>query len=431
MLYSQKLVLILLTFILIQCSDNPKPKQIPPVPVKQAKVTGHVRVLDEIPQDIKSVKNLRIFPGDSKPLYSVELIPVQSFGESGKPYLTLVGGSVEDDKGRIIIKDTGRPSYENVLHVFNPDGSYHTQIGRYGAGPGEYRFFMFLQAKAEKIFILDYTNQRVNEYSTDNYSYVRSMLLETWKSNDGMQFGYIEPRNDGNYLLVFFENYSKLGRLELKFQVMDYKGNMVNIEPLIFPNDFRLDVGQPKQPTQPTMSTISFLGKTVTALSDEDALYTAWSRDFLIKKYDAAGVYQSAFYYPIEGSPFDLDKYINTQLFSPRARDIEKAFSNMNEELPETFPVIDHLIVDDENRIWVAVPAGAQREYYEWWILKESGELLAKLALPKTQKIFDIKNGYLYSKQTNEETDTEFVVKYRIQFNPRDLKAELLPDDNI
>ncbi|HET8864789.1 MAG TPA: 6-bladed beta-propeller [Gracilimonas sp.] len=417
MKYSQRLLLfIFLCFFLIHCSDNPRPKKIPPVPVKQAEVTGHIRVLDEIPQHIQSVDSLTIFPGDSEPLYSVELIPVLSFGKTGEPYLTQVLDCIVDDKGRVIIKNTSRPNYEQILHVFNADGSYHTQIGRHGAGPGEYRHIIGLQAKAEKIFMMDYNNQRVNEYSTKDYSFVRSILFENWKNDDGLRFGYVEARNDGNYLLVFFDDGSKLGRLEFKFQVMDDEGNAVNAEPLVFPHDVRIKVGQS---SQPTMSTISFLGRTVTALSHEDALYTVWNRDFLIKKYDAAGVYQSAIYYPITGSAFDLDEYIKTQLFSPKARDIKEAFSNMDEGLPETFPVIDILKVDDENRMWVGVPAGAQREYYEWWILNEGGELLAKLVLPKAQRIYEIKNGHLYSEKMNEETGTEYVVKYRIELTEK------------
>src|SRR5690554_6512942 len=177
---------ILLSFFLIQCSNNPKPEQIPPVPIEQAEVTGHISVLDEIPQHIQSVDSLAIFPGDSEPLYSVELIPVLSFGKTGKPYLTQVLDCIIDDKGRVIIKNAGRPSYKQILHVFNADGSYHTQLGRHGAGPGEYRHIMVLQAKAGKIFMMDYNNQRVNEYSTKDYSIERTIPLETWKIGDGL-----------------------------------------------------------------------------------------------------------------------------------------------------------------------------------------------------------------------------------------------------
>jgi len=75
--------------------------------------------------------------------------------------------------------------------------------------------------------------------------------------------------------------------------------------------------------------------------------------------------------------------------------------------------------VDDENRIWVAVPMGVKSEDYEWWVLKESGELLAKLQLPKAQPIFEVKNGYLYSKMVDETTGSEYAVKYRIELKEK------------
>ena len=81
---------------------------------------------------------------------------------------------------------------------------------------------------------------------------------------------------------------------------------------------------------------------------------------------------------------------------------------------PEWDPFIADMKVDDENRIWVAVPTGVQSDSYEWWILEESGQPLAKLTLHRDQPIYDINNGYLYSKKGNKETGTEYVIRYRI-----------------
>jgi len=398
--YSRKLLLsIFLCFSLVQCSDQANPEQ-----------ADHIRILDEIPQHIQEVENLTIFPGDSEPLYSIDLIQEQTYGQSGEAYLLRISKCVVDDKGRLIIWGS-RSNYEQYIHVYNADGSYHTQLGRRGRGPGEYEIVVGMQAEAGKVFVLDYTSQRLNEYSTQDYSVIRSILIEQWDGGDEFRFGYVEPRNGGNYQVIFSENRSKFGRLEIKFQVMDHEGNSISDKPLVFADGFRIKVRQSMQPTMPLL----FLGKTITALSDEDVLYVAWTRDFLIRKYDANYDYQSSFYYPIGGHPFDLNEYTKAQVFSPKAHDIENAFSNMDEDLPDTFPVIDKLMVDDESRIWVAVPKGSQREHYEWWILKESGELLAKLLLPRDQPIYDIKNGYLFSKEINEETGAGFVVKYRIE----------------
>jgi hypothetical protein len=77
------------------------------------------------------------------------------------------------------------------------------------------------------------------------------------------------------------------------------------------------------------------------------------------------------------------------------------------------------LMTDDENRIWAAVPMYGEQEMNEWWILDESGELLAKLQRPRNLWIFDIKGGYLYAKEIDEDTGAEFVVKYRIELMER------------
>ncbi|MTI87887.1 MAG: 6-bladed beta-propeller [Balneolaceae bacterium] len=409
--YMQKLLLsILLTLFFVQCSKNSKPEK-----AVSAEQATHIRILNEIPSRIQSIENLTLFPGDAEPTYSVELIPEQTFGETGEPYVIRVLDCVEDNKGKVILWNADA-NYEQILYVYNADGSYHTQLGRQGRGPGEYGHIVGMQAKAGKVFILDYTSQRLNEYSTKDYSFMHSMLFERWKSSEGLKFGYVEPRNDGNYLMTFSDKKSKLGRLEIKYQVMDSEGKRVNVKPLVFPAGFKINVGQSMRPTMP----LTFMGKTITALSDEDTLYSVWTQDFLIRKYDAKGLYQSAIYYPIKGLPFDLDEYTKTSLFSPKAHDIKKAFDDMDKEFPTTNPVLDKLMVDDENRIWVALPADIEGNSYEWWILSSSGELLAKLVLPRDQPIFDIKNDYLYSKKMNEETGTEYVVKYRIEWTEKE-----------
>jgi hypothetical protein len=153
-------------------------------------------------------------------------------------------------------------------------------------------------------------------------------------------------------------------------------------------------------------------------MSNEGELFVANTQEFLIKKYDPTGAYQSAIYYPIKGAPLDFEKFLKSgRKFGPSIPpvvEVEKAFDAVGEELPKTTPVIDKLIVDDKNRIWVAVPIGTKSDIYEWWILAETGELLTKVVLPLEQPILDIKDDFLFSKMTDKETGAEYVVKYRL-----------------
>lgn len=408
------LLVIFLCLFIVKCSNNPTPRQ----PELQEQ-PEHIFILDEIPQHIREVENLSIFPGDSEPRYSIELIPEQVYGETGEPYLTTLYDAVVDDQGRVIILNANtNTNHEHSIYVYDENGTFHTQLGRHGRGPGEYGFVIDLQFKAGKVFVRDMTNKRINIYNTEGYDFDRSMLIEQLVIRDheevkGMNLGLTFARNDGNY----FVNFSQQGSDTYIYLLMDRNGKALDFDPLEFPS--YLSIRVPDRPMAPSLGLGLIMGQTLTTINNKDVLYTIWTRDFLIKKYDSNGIYQSSIYYPIQGVPFDLDEYVQTAPFGYNARDIEKGLESIDIELPETNPILDNLMVDEENRIWAAVPMDPLRENYEWWILAPSGELLAKLQRPRNKTIFDIKNGYLYAKEIDDSTDVEFVVKYRIELTEK------------
>lgn len=404
-------ILILFCFFLAYCSvdlDN-----------------NHIRVIEEIPDHIEQIKNLTVYSGDLKPLNSIELNSVQSFGNIGEPNLSRISGAIVNQNDYVFIWDinTQGSSFPppSSLYVYNPDGTFHKQIGGNGRGPGEYGMLLDVSLSDGKVFAQDAFSKRLNVYDGFDYSFERTSLIEQWRVHNheqvqNLEFGRLNTRNDGNHLAAFFERVPVSDRPRIfKFMLIDTEGNVLNFEPLEFRAGFTI---RPQTtPPSPSM-TLQFMGRTITALSPDDALYSAWTRDFLIKKHDANGIYQSAIYYPITGSAFDLRDHTESSLYN--IRDIRNAFESSDEELPDTNPVLADLMVDDENRIWAAVPMDPKREIYEWWILDESGELLAKLQRPRKKTIFDIKDGYLYAKETDEETGGEFIVKYRIELTEKE-----------
>lgn len=429
MLYKLKfktfsIALIYLT-ISINCNDSPSEK------IENAQ-TEFITVLDEIPAHIKETEDLTIFPGDSDPTHTIELIPEQVFGEDEESGLFLIFKSFEDDKGRLIVWGLDSNRGRGVF-IYNADGTYYTQLGRKGKGPGEYDTILNLDSKSGKVFISDYTSMRLNEYSIDDYSVERSIKFEEWDDDDKLKFkNFVLPRNDGNYLLAYSDKIPKLGQLEIVFKVKDDEGKNIGSQSMVFPSGFAINAESKSKIPKPSLP-LNFMESTVTALSEKDFFYATSAKEILVKKYDPDGIYQSAFYYPVQGPSFDLDEYLKTAgPFTPKAYQIRKAFKEMDEELPKTSPFIDELIIDDENRIWMAIPKDTDRKNYEWWILKESGELIAKLLLPERTRIYDIKNGYLYARKDNGkprgqlysgdgsgEENAEYVVKYKIELTKR------------
>jgi hypothetical protein len=232
----------------------------------------------------------------------------------------------------------------------------------------------------------------------------------------GWEFGGIDVRSDGNILANFFKTNrikKSSSRWEVKYLLMDLDGNKLDYTPFSYNTELR--IVDDKDVTFPNIFPI---GRTLTAISNEGELFAVNTQQMLIKKYNPQGIYESAIYYPVEGKPLKLNDFLNSERkFGPSIPTedaIKKAYQDIGEELPKNSPVADKLIVDDENRIWVAVPAGQKYNFYEWWVLAETGKLLAKVTLPIEKQILDIKNGFLYTKEIDEETSADYVVKYRI-----------------
>src|SRR5699024_8706643 len=98
-----------------------------------------------------------------------------------------------------------------------------------------------------------------------------------------------------------------------------------------------------------TMS-LPFRPKSLIAVSTEDQIISAMSDHFLIKKYSTEGKYLQAFYYPYQHAPFDKEAYINS--FGPRFKTHKKAVQELG--LPGFWPVLGRMLIDDQNRLWVA-----------------------------------------------------------------------------
>ncbi|MEX0660933.1 MAG: hypothetical protein WEA58_06425 [Balneolaceae bacterium] len=84
------------------------------------------------------------------------------------------------------------------------------------------------------------------------------------------------------------------------------------------------------------------------------------------------------------------------------------------DNLPETWPAMDDMLIDDENRLWVSTIVD-DFDIYEWWVLEETGGLITKFEWPRNEPIEVVNNSYMYTRQTDEETDLQEVVRYSFE----------------
>lgn len=363
---------------------------------------------DGLNEDKIEIENVVTFSSDQEPTFTIHLNREHQFTDTEEVYFSYIGDVAVDDSGRVLITEMSMGN--RAIHQFNSDGAYLGQLGREGRGPGEYQTPTHLQIVNDKAFIYDNLLKRITAYSLNDLSVIRSVPVSAGEylnsretgglstqrlfvhSNEDFTvgFGSLSPNTEKNYIRYFRAdpegtfNPDQLFKLKAK-NVFSVDEGSISLQALLpFDHD-------------------SFI------YYRNNNFYTLWSEQFLIKIYSENGNLERGIYYPVEKVPFMRNDYVENHM-SPH---LKRAAQYI--DFPEYWPVLDDLLVDDQGRIWIAVVTD-ERDRYEWWVLENSGELMARFEWPRFKKIQNIKNGFLYTLERDPSVGSQEVIKYRIEF---------------
>lgn len=384
-----------------------------------------------LPENAENLPNLTVYPQDQKPEYKIELVAEQSFGELKDIYISHINDIVTDDLNRVFIADGAYGKCK--IHVFNPDGSYVKTVGRNGKGPGEFIALDKLFILDNELYVLDRQMQRISVFSLNTFELLETIDInpDSLKQIEDLRSASpsdIYLGNDGNFLVGFAD--------QLLIQEEDTRENT---KYYIFNDDWEIISDQifSRTPIQfiyseinnrSSSTTYSFMNQSLMDVTKDGIIFSAWSKDVLIKVHDSNGKYLRSFYHPFNQSKLNKDDIINrfdeAWVNNPDGIKRWKARTR-SLDYPETWPAIHNLIVDDENRIWIATITDSKTEF-EWWLLNDHGELLAKFDWPG-EKIdqnvgsgpsMEINNGYLYTYEFLDDA-SRVVTRYRIELTPK------------
>jgi len=298
-------------------------------------------------------------------------------------------------------------------------------VGRSGNGPGEYSAGPFPVIRSDQLFLLDIRKSRVNQYSIVDLELLREININPTNKDSfdelvNSQFNQIYVVNEKKLLVrlsTFVRSFSE-NPAELKDDKQIYFYLMGDDARLTRPLTeavplFEITGKVPKQfqfegPFRRVTPKPQLFTKPIVTVSEKGNIYTAMSNQLLVKKYSSGGDYQSAICHPFDHLKMNREDAVNSQITTLLADIVSQ------NDLPETWPAMDDMLVDDEGRIWVATIV-EDLSAYEWWVLEESGELITKFEWPRDESIEVIKNGKMYTRQTDEETGLVQVVRYGIE----------------
>ncbi|MDR8394659.1 6-bladed beta-propeller [Aliifodinibius sp. S!AR15-10] len=332
-----------------------------------------------------------------------------------------------DDQNRVFITDTD----QTTIHVFNPDGSYLTSLGREGKGPGE-----FAQINRHTSMAIHSNSLMVSDFYFEvpkgieifrlkglNFSHSIKLLAENRHNYKVLQ-GYYPtrffPLNNGTLLVTYrqpFDQYDK--KASLVYYVIQDSDGFILRGPVIKQKGLTYLSSQ-RGPIK-VMHDFPFHGKPLIAVSDEDYLYAARTEEFKIQVYDSKGEQINTIQHSFEDRDFDEDKvltrYNKTGYMEDKLGErVPLKMIREADNLPETWPALETMFFDDEDRLWVATIIESD-EVYEWWVLKKSGELITKVKWPRDKPIEVVNNGYMYTRETDEQTGIQEIVRYEIELD--------------
>ena len=374
--------------------------------------------------NIPELENLIVISGNQDSLQTFFLEKEAIFASSESNLIGRLGQIDVDDDGRVYVAD----AMQHRVHVFDSEGWHLTHFGREGGGPGEFRSMGALNYSNGYLYIYDPQMMRLTAFSLNTYE--ESSTIHTQAINK-REVEHLSGLNQSGFIFINHNKYlvNFTSRLVPNPAHAGYNLNENYRTYHLMGRDRKIDLEQLfKKPGYKALSAtvngqyrftqFEFLGLTLITTT-ENSIYMVRSEDFLIKVYDAYGNYLRAYFYPFQKIAFTREEAIRQQKLIYEEGVVEwrvSVIENATEEqVPQTWPALNDLIVDDEGQIWVSTIV-EDFDIYEWWILQENGELITRFDWPRNEPIEVIKNGYVYTRQTDEETGLQQIVRYRKVF---------------
>jgi hypothetical protein len=350
--------------------------------------------------------NLTVFELEQAP--QIKLIRDDGY-KGARSEVRKIGDIAVDDEGNVYLVD----EYRRKIQVYDEHGSHTGSIGRAGPNPGEFQKPGTITVTGNSLYAWDEDKLEMMQFDLGEYE-----LLGTTRFSD-IHFSEVDSLKDaavfnvavtaeGDYLASFQVVRAPDDR-RLFYYRINAAGEVTSDQLMSFQNK-SLYVEEGGKGSVIMM--LPYERETLIETDSENKIYTLFTEDILIKVLNAEGNYQKAWHYP-----FRNKKMVESDAVAMFTNvDIRRAIRGADK--PSSWPAVDRLMIDDMDRLWVATISG-NLDTHQWYVLKNTGEILGTFSFPKKKEIKEIKNGEVYTREFNNRSYSEEVVRYKITFNKK------------
>ncbi|HET7464426.1 MAG TPA: hypothetical protein VFJ82_24415 [Longimicrobium sp.] len=324
--------------------------------------------------------------------------------------LTWVAAIDVDRSGNIYLAD------KTTVHVFGPDGKLVRNVGRQGLGPGE-----FLSAvtaaltPGDSLVAFDYETGRLTVFEPGTWRVAYTLELNRNQIFPPLRIWRV--RGGRSLLAIFEAAYGDVGgrehgRRKAVVRLLNPDGSLAKDSVLAVPETQHLILHKPEG-----MAISPFGRMTKLALASRDRMITAWTDSLKFDVYTVDGRHLKtvrASYAPprrpiLQRERDSLVTAIAGDGFVPAAS-VRRALDELG---ATTWPLIQDVVVDDRDRIWVGI-TGARGGPNHWTAFDLDGGRVAEVDLPANVQLRRLRGETAWAVET-DENDVPRVVVYDLK----------------
>lgn len=127
----------------------------------------------EVPEEVAQLENLTVIPADTEPSQSIDFNREVVYSDKDDVMLGRITSFTVDNEGRVFMADRD----QNLIHMYESDGTYLRQVGSEGKGPGEFGNIGILQTDDQYLYAYDWNQHRVNVFFLESLEFSHSIPL--------------------------------------------------------------------------------------------------------------------------------------------------------------------------------------------------------------------------------------------------------------
>lgn len=315
-------------------------------------------------------------------------------------------GLTVDNEQNIYISDV----LAGNIKQFSSKGEFITTIGRQGKGPGEFMVPKNISINKDLLHVFDDQLLRLTSFEIGDSTELKSTM--SINKNGNSVPDQVLTTNNGKKYSIATPAYTKENldqKKEVKVSLLDENGAIVKQS---FLKTSAQEYVAIKNGDEFAVGVMPFGNKPLFEVGGDNTLYYAYNNKMKLFKYTSDGELVNEFSYEVDEKVPLKDEDWKKEL--ERLRYDSNALYDLKEKADKKYlPIFDWFVVDNKNRMWIAVNT-KDRENYRLLILDQEGNNISSTALPRSTELKVIRDNYAFGIKKAED-NTHSVVRYKIQ----------------